>query len=221
MVDGPRLWLTNCDGPGAQPARNAAHDEFDALHLLWNNTGLGAQRALFELHHCDNTPEQREALIKLVKDEVEAETATKKAAQPGVKQRYREHNNDQQRLYVCACCGERNKEDTGNYTKVPLEAMEALRFNGSNKDVLRWRRIEAAHAMIEEESGLPYSCVFNCSQPGVPLAPSHDHFHLIPEFVDTVHPPAGSTEAPTHSAMLCGTRGGRYASTAAKHSKIS
>ncbi len=34
MVDGPRLWLTNCDGPGAQPARNAAHDEFDALHLL-------------------------------------------------------------------------------------------------------------------------------------------------------------------------------------------
>ena len=121
MVDGPRLWLTNCDGPGAQPARNAAHDEFDALHLLWHNTGLGAQRALFELHHCDNTPEQREALIKLIKSEVETETATKKAAQPGVKQRYREHNNDQQRLYVCACCGERNKEATGKYTRVPLE----------------------------------------------------------------------------------------------------
>jgi hypothetical protein len=120
MVDGPRLWLTNCDGPGAQPARNAAHDEFDALHLLWHNTGLGAQRALFELHHCDNTPEQREALIEVVKRDVEAETATKKAAQPGVKQRYREHNNDQQRLYVCACCGERNKEATGKYTRVPL-----------------------------------------------------------------------------------------------------
>ena len=46
MVYGPRLWLTNCDGPGAQPARNAAHDEFDSLHLLWHNTGLGTQRAL-------------------------------------------------------------------------------------------------------------------------------------------------------------------------------
>jgi hypothetical protein len=120
MVDGPRLWLTNCDGPGAQPARNAAHDEFDALHLLWHNTGLGAQRALFVLHHCDNTPEQRKALIEKIKTEVEAETATKKAAQPGIKQRYREHNNDQQRLYVCACCGERNKEATGKYTRVPL-----------------------------------------------------------------------------------------------------
>jgi hypothetical protein len=53
------LWLANCDGPGAQPARNAAHDEFDALHLLWHNTGLGAQRALFVLHHCDNTPGRR------------------------------------------------------------------------------------------------------------------------------------------------------------------
>ena len=51
---------------------------------------------------------------------MEAETATKKAAQPGIKQRYREHNNDQQRLYVCACCGERNKEATGKYTRVPL-----------------------------------------------------------------------------------------------------
>ena len=217
MLDAPPPWLAN------EHAKNAAQDEFDALHLLWHNTGLGTQRALFELHHCDNTPEQREALIKEVKREVEAETATKKAAQAGVKQRYREHNNDQQRLYVCACCGERNKEDTGNYTKVPLEAMEALRFNGSNKDVLRWRRIEAAHAETEAESGLPYSCVFNYwppTQPGVALAPSQDHFHLIPEFVDTVHPPAGSAEAPTHSAMLCGT-GGRCASTAAKHSKIS
>ena len=87
------------------------------LHLLWHNTGLGAQRALFELHHCDNTPEQREALIKDIKREVEAETATKKAAQPGIAQRYREHNNTQQRLYVCACCGERNKEATGKYTR--------------------------------------------------------------------------------------------------------
>jgi hypothetical protein len=217
MLDAPPPWLAN------EHAKNAAQDEFDALHLLWHNTGLGTQRALFELHHCDNTPEQREALIVVVKSDVEAETATKKAAQAGVKQRYREHNNDQQRLYVCACCGERNKEDTGNYTKVPLEAMEALRFNGSNKDVLRWRRIEAAHAETEAESGLPYSCVFNYwppTQPGVALAPSQDHFHLIPEFVDTVHPPAGSAEAPTHSAMLCGT-GGRCASTAAKHSKIS
>ena len=217
MLDAPPPWLAN------EHAKNAAQDEFDALHLLWHNTGLGTQRALFELHHCDNTPEQREALIKKVKREVEAETEKKEAAQAGVKQRYREHNNDQQRLYVCACCGERNKEDTGNYTKVPLEAMEALRFNGSNKDVLRWRRIEAAHAETEAESGLPYSCVFNYwppTQPGVALAPSQDHFHLIPEFVDTVHPPAGSAEAPTHSAMLCGT-GGRCASTAAKHSKIS
>ena len=104
---------TNCDGPGAQPARNAAHDEFDSLHLLWHNTGLGTQRALFELHHCDIPPEERADLIDKIRREVEAETAQKKAAQAGVAQRYREHNNDQQRLYVCACCGERNKEDTG------------------------------------------------------------------------------------------------------------
>ena len=219
MLDAPPPWLAN------ERAKNAAQDEFDALHLLWHNTGLGGQRALFELHHCHNTltPHEREALIAKVKLEVKEETKKKKAAQPGIAQRYREHNNDQQRLYVCACCGERNKEDTGNYTKVPLEAMEALRFNGSNKDVLRWRRIEAAHAETEAESGLPYSCVFNYwppTQPGVALAPSQDHFHLIPEFVDTEHPPAGSAEAPTHSAMLCGT-GGRCASTAAKYSKIS
>ena len=105
MVGGPRLWLTNCDGPRAQPARNAAHDEFASLHLLWHNTGLGAQRALFELYHCDIPSEQRADLIDRIR---EAETA-----QAGVAQRYREHNNDQQRLYVCACCGERNKEDTG------------------------------------------------------------------------------------------------------------
>jgi hypothetical protein len=55
------------------------------------------------LHHCNNTPAQREALIEEIKREVEAETAKKKAVQPGGAQRYREHNNDQQRLYVCAC----------------------------------------------------------------------------------------------------------------------
>ena len=208
MLGAPPPWLADCDGPGAKPARNAAQDEFDALHLLWHNTGLGGQRALFELHHCNNTPAQRNELIGLVKQAMERETEKKKAAQAGIAQRYREHNNDQQRLYVCACCGERNKEDTGNYTRVPLSAMEALRFNGSNKDVLRWRRIEAAHAVTEAESGLPYSCVFNFWPPpqrGVALPPSHDHFQLIPEFVDTEHPPAGSAEAPTHSAMLCGT----------------
>ncbi len=127
------MWLTNCDGPGAQPARNAAHDEFDALHLLWHNTGLGAQRALFVLHHCDNTPEQREALIVVIKREVEAETATKKAAQPGISQRYREHNNDQQRLYVCACCGERNKAATGKYTRGPLSALRCRRVTVSRE----------------------------------------------------------------------------------------
>jgi hypothetical protein len=132
-VDGPSLWLTNCDGPGAQPARNAAHDEFDALHLLWHNTGLGAQRALFELHHSDNTPEQREALIKDIKREVEAATATKKAAQPGIAQRYREHNNDQQCLYVCASCGERNKDATGKYTRVPLSALRCRRVSVSRE----------------------------------------------------------------------------------------
>ncbi len=133
MLDGPGLWLTNCDGPGAQPARNAAHDEFNTLHLLWHNTGLGAQCALFELHHCDNTPEQREALIKDVKREVEAATATKTAAQPGIAQRYRELNNDQQRLYVCACCGERNKEATGKYIRVPLSALRYKRVSVSRE----------------------------------------------------------------------------------------
>ena len=116
MLDAPPPWLAR----SGLPAPNAAQDAFTTLHLLWHNTGMGTQRALFELHHCDNTPEQREALIKDIKREVEAETATKKAAQPGIAQRYREHNNDQQRLYVCACCGERNKEATGKYTRVPL-----------------------------------------------------------------------------------------------------
>jgi hypothetical protein len=89
-------------------------------HLLRHNTGLGAQCALFELHHCDNTPAQREALIAKVKLDMEAVTAEMKAAQPGVAKRYREHNNDQQRLSVCACCGERNKDATGKYTRMPL-----------------------------------------------------------------------------------------------------
>ena len=62
-------------------------------------------------------------LVEVIQREVEAETAAKKAAQPGIVQRYREHNNDQQRLYVCACCGERNKEATGKYTRVPLSAL--------------------------------------------------------------------------------------------------
>ena len=60
---------------------------------------------------------------------MEAETATKKAAQPGVKQRYREHN----RLYVCACCGERNKEATGKYTRVPLSALRYKRVTVSRE----------------------------------------------------------------------------------------
>ena len=63
---------------------------------------------------------------------MEAETAQKKAAQAGVAKRYREHNNDQQRLYVCACCGERNKEDTGKYTRFQLSA-------------LCYKRVSAAH----------------------------------------------------------------------------
>ena len=74
--------------------------------------------ALFELHHCDNTPAQREALIAQVKLEMEEVTAEMKAAQPGAMQRYREHSNDQERLYMCACCGERNKEATGECTRL-------------------------------------------------------------------------------------------------------
>ena len=123
------MWLTHCDGPGAQPARNAAHDEFGALHLLWHNTGLGAQRALFELHHCDNMPEQRKALTDEVKREVEAATAKMKAAQLGVAQRQREHNNGQQGMYVCACWCERSKEATGKYTRAPLSALRYKRVS--------------------------------------------------------------------------------------------
>ena len=119
MLDAPPPWLTR----SGLPAPNAAQDEFTALHLLWHNTGMGTQRALFELHHCDNTPAQREALIAKVKLDMEVVTAEMKAAQPGVAQRYREHNNDQQRLYVCACCGERNKEDTGECTWVSVAAL--------------------------------------------------------------------------------------------------
>jgi hypothetical protein len=128
MLDAPPPWLAR----SGLPAPNAAQDEFTALHLLWHNTGMGTQRALFELHHCDNTPAQREALIAKVKLDMEAVTAEMKAAQPGVAQRYRERNNDQQRLYVCACCGERNKEDTGKYTRVQLSA-------------LRFKWVSAAH----------------------------------------------------------------------------
>jgi hypothetical protein len=119
MLDAPPPWLAR----SGLPAPNAAQDEFTALHLLWHNTGMGTQRALFELHHCDNTPAQREALIAKVKLDMEAVTAEMKAAQPGVAKRYREHNNDQQRLYVCACCGERNKEDTGEYIRVSVAAL--------------------------------------------------------------------------------------------------
>ena len=60
-------------------------------------------------------------------------TAKKKAAQLGVAQHYREHNNDQQRLYVCACCGERNKEATGKYTRVPLSALRYKRVSVSRE----------------------------------------------------------------------------------------
>jgi hypothetical protein len=119
MLPAPLPWLARC----GLPAPNAAQDEFTALHLLWHNTGMGTQRALFELHHCDNTPAQRKALIAKVKLDMEEVTAEMKAAQPGVAQRYREHNNDQQRLYLCACCGERNKEDTGEYIRVSVAAL--------------------------------------------------------------------------------------------------
>ena len=49
---------------------------------------------------------------------MEEVTAEMKAAQPGVAERYREHCNDQERLYVCACRGERNKEATGECTRL-------------------------------------------------------------------------------------------------------
>ncbi len=62
-----------------------------------------------------------------------AETVKKKAAQPGVVQRYREHNNDQQRQYVCACYDERNKEAMGNYTRVPLRALCYIRVSVSRE----------------------------------------------------------------------------------------
>ena len=84
MLDAPPQWLAR----SGLPAPNAAQDEFTALHLLWHNSGLGVQRALFELHHCDNTPAQREALLAKVKLEMEEVTAEMKAAQPGVAERY-------------------------------------------------------------------------------------------------------------------------------------
>ena len=76
MLSEPPEWLANSDGPGVERAKNAAQDEFDALHLLWHNTGLGTQRVLFELHHCHNTltPAQRNKLIDDVKLDVQAET---------------------------------------------------------------------------------------------------------------------------------------------------
>ena len=120
MLDGLRVVADELRRPRRPARAQRRARRVRRPHLLRHNTSLGAQCALIELHHCDNTPAQRKALTDAVKREVEAATATKTAAQPGIAQRYRELNNDQQRLYVCACCGERNKEATGKYTRVPL-----------------------------------------------------------------------------------------------------
>ncbi len=64
-------------------------------------------------------PAQLAALIDDIKREVEAETAKKKAAQPGVRAALpRAQQRSAAPVYACACCVERNKKAAGEYTGV-------------------------------------------------------------------------------------------------------
>ena len=96
-----------------------------------------------------NTPEQRKALIEAIQREVEAATATKKAAQPREsRSAYREHKQRPAApVRVCACCGERNKEATGKYTRAPLSALRYKRVSVSREKV-------AAAAVFEPQMTL-------------------------------------------------------------------
>ena len=84
---------------------------------------------MFELHHCDNTPEQRKALIEVIQREVEVVTANEEGGAAGNRAALTAStNNDQQQpVRVCTCCGECNKEATGKYTRAPLSALRYKR----------------------------------------------------------------------------------------------
>jgi hypothetical protein len=86
------------DSPGAQPARNVSSPPFTCC----GTTPAWARSARCLSSTTATSRPMRAKLIDDIKLEVEAETAKKKAVQVGVAQRYREHNSDQQRLYVCA-----------------------------------------------------------------------------------------------------------------------
>jgi hypothetical protein len=168
---------------------NASRDPYAAVNLLAACSGLGGNDPLFELKYCNLTAPQRAEQIKLANELLANNTKEIKDAQPRILKDYREASSEEQLSYVCACHGEKNFKEIGEYRLLSLAEMECLRYSaGSASDVERWGRITRAHTRVEEESGRPYSMVFNYMPQrgsGEALPPMTDHFHLIPEFVDT------------------------------------
>ena len=178
----------------------ASRCPISALHLLHNNSGLGDHRDLFQLTYCTLTKEERALAIEGAKKALKRVAEETKGAQGNITKAYQAAINPDRILYACACCGESNFSAVGGYSRVSLARMGPLRYSNSLKDVERWERITRAHGLVEEESGRTYDCVFNYYPvlPGGEEAapPREDHYHLIPDFVDT--DASGNT-----SAMLC------------------
>ena len=145
--------------------QGAAHCPHAALNLLWHNTGLGGWHPLFELKHSKLTEEQHLEEVELAQAALRRERQQTADAQMGIGQRYVGVVNEYRPIYVCACCGERNYESVGNFSLLSMEDLEPLRYTDSARDVERWARIERAHARVEAESGVAYSCMFNFWRP--------------------------------------------------------
>jgi len=131
---------------------NASRDPISALTLLYNNSGLGTNGALFELSHCALNAAQRATYIEAAKAELRGEAEETAAAQDGIGAAYRAATSAGRFIYVCACCGVSNFEGTGDYRRVPLARLGPLRYTDSEGDVGRWERITRAHALVEAES---------------------------------------------------------------------
>jgi len=139
---------------------NASRDPYAAVNLLAACSGLGGNDPLFELKYCDLTAPQRAEQIKLANELLANNTKEIKDAQPRILKDYREASSEEQLSFVCACHGEKNFKEIGEYRLLSLAEMECLRYSaGSASDVERWGRITRAHTRVEEESGKPYSMV--------------------------------------------------------------
>jgi hypothetical protein len=139
---------------------NASRDPYAAVNLLAACSGLGGNDPLFELKYCDLTAPQRAEQIKLANELLVNNTKEIKDALPRILKDFREANSEEQLSYVCACHGEKNFKEIGEYRLLSLAEMECLRYSaGSASDVERWERITRAHTRVEEESGKPYSMV--------------------------------------------------------------